>query len=150
MILDPRPHGAVLVAAAILLVAGAGAARAEGALAIGLPEAGAQNGFAYGYATGYDDVETAKREALNTCRASRGGASRAVRRLCRIEATFRRRCVAVAMDPRDGTSGVGWAVADEKIEAERQALAACHETSREGERLSCRIDGSGCDDELSD
>lgn len=147
---DPRSHGTVLIAAAIFLAVGAGAARSEGALAIGLPEDGAQNGFAYGYATGYDDVETAKREALNTCRASKGGASRAVRRLCRIEATFHRRCVAVAMDPRDGTSGVGWAVADEQIEAEREALAACHETSQEGERLSCRIDGSGCDDASSD
>lgn len=143
MIVSPRSLGFLLAGA--IAAGAAGAARAESALAIALPARGAQEGFAYGWAVGYDDLDAAKEAAVRTCRESRGSASRAVRRLCRVETTFHEGCVAVAMDPENGTPGVGWAVAATKILAERGAVAACHETAGEGRRLSCRVTASACD-----
>ncbi|MCE1235214.1 MAG: DUF4189 domain-containing protein [Hyphomicrobiales bacterium] len=123
-----------------------GTARADGALAVGLPEEGAQVGFAYGYATGWPAKEAAKR-ALAECRKQRGSASRTVRDLCRIVETFDHGCVAVAMDPKNGTPGVGWGVGDDRVSAERTAIAGCHETAGEGRRLSCKVDAFACESE---
>lgn len=134
------------VLAALPFAAGplSGIARADGALAVGLPEEGAQAGFAYGYATGWAGPE-AEQRALAECRKPRGSTSRTVRDLCRVVESFQSGCVAVAMDPKDGTPGVGWGVGPDRRSAERRAIAACHETAGEGRRLSCKIDAQACE-----
>lgn len=120
------------------------AARAAGAIAVGLPDEGAQEGFAYGYATGYDEDE-ARERALAECRKARGQADEAVRDLCKVVETFDGGCVAVAMDPKDGTPGVGWGTGPDRTAAEQAAIAACHQTAGEGRRLSCKIDSWSCE-----
>lgn len=147
MVFEPSRRLGLVVLTALPLAFGAsvGTARADGALAVGLPESGAQDGFSYGYAVGYEAGE-AEAQAMGSCRKNSGGAERAVLRLCRIVETFQGRCVAVAMDPKDGTPGVGWAVDDDETAAQAAAIAACHETAGEGRRLFCRIDASACDD----
>lgn len=133
---------AVVLAALPLVLAGlAGSARADGALAIGMKESGAQDGFDYGYSFGYEP-EKAKTEAMKECRKQGGD----VARLCRVVEVFSKACLAVAMDPKNGTSGVGWGIAPTKILAERMAIAACHETANEGRRLECKIDASVCEE----
>lgn len=127
------------------LMISAGSARADGALAVGLPEEGAQEGFAYGFATGYGAGE-AERRAVAQCRKSRGSASRDVRDLCRVVETFSSGCVAMAMDPKNGTPGVGWGLGPDRVTAERRAITACHETAGEGRRLSCKIDAWSCEE----
>lgn len=143
-----RPIVFAAVLAALPFAAGplSGTARADGALAVGLPEEGAQEGFAYGYATGLSPAE-AKKRALAECRKPRGSTNRAVRDLCHTVETFDHGCVAVAMDPGNGTPGVGWGVGEDRRSAERVAIAACHETAGEGRRLACKIDASACEGE---
>lgn len=123
-----------------------GTARADGALAVGLPEEGAQEGFAYGFATGWSPEEAEKR-ALAECRKLRGSTSSTVRDLCHIVETFDRGCVAVAMDQENGTPGVGWGVGGDRTTAERAAITACHGTAGEGRRLFCKIDAFACESE---
>lgn len=139
----PSPFTLALVVSVPLLVA-AGSARADGAIAVGLPEEGAQEGFAYGFASGYR-ADEAERRALEQCRRSRGSASRDVRDLCRVVETFSSGCVAVAMDPKDGTPGVGWGLGPDRRTAEREAISACHATAGEGRRLSCKVDAWACE-----
>ena len=81
-------------------------AAADGAIAIALPPDVVKQGFAYGFATDYADVNHADAEALSKCRET---TIAGVRPLCTVVKDFKDQCVAVAMDPQAGTPGVGWA-----------------------------------------
>jgi hypothetical protein len=119
------------------------AARAAGALAIARPNDVATEGFSYGTAYDYDSEEEARTAAIDRCRDTK---SEKRRELCKLIVVFKGQCVAVAMDPKDGTPGVGWSVADTKGTAERQALAQCRDTAGPGRRDACKVDkGTGCD-----
>ncbi len=100
-------------------------ALAEGALAIGTTGDVAKDGIAYGWSYNYRTREAAIKRALDQCRGRQQGP---VER-CRIVATFRRKCVAVAEDPVPGTPGTGWAFGPDKRTAVQQALAACRAAS---------------------
>jgi Domain of unknown function (DUF4189) len=119
---------------------------ADGALAIGIPRDVAEDGFAYGYSTSKRTAAEARDIALDYCRTAQA-ASRAARKLCYLIANFRGECVAVAMDPKDNTPGVGWAIAVDKATAEERAMAFCRATAGEDRREFCKIDAAACDGE---
>jgi len=115
---------------------------ADGALAVALPPDVVKQGFAYGYVTDYPDPDKADAQALKKCRDTTVAG---VRPLCAVIQDFKNQCVAVAMDPKAGTPGVGWGVADDVITAERKALGNCEDSAGLGRRANCTVDHSGCD-----
>jgi hypothetical protein len=117
-------------------------AAADGAIAVAQPDDVVKKGFAYGFATGYADVNHAEAEALSKCRET---TINAVRPLCAVAQDFKNQCVAVAMDPQAGTPGVGWGIGDDLHTAEATALAGCEQTAGPGRRAACKVDRSGCD-----
>lgn len=139
---------AVRVALAGILIAGLSftirSASADGALAVGLPENVAKTGFAFGWSTNRATGPDARMAALDFCQKAKD-ASPAARKLCRVFGSFKDQCVAVAMDPKDGTPGVGWAMATEKEWAETEALNACRETAGPGREGECKLSASACD-----
>ena len=133
-----------LLAAAILVAALHPAlARADGALAIGLPADVAGDGVAFGWAVRLPRSE-AERVALEQCRGV-PGVSEETRALCRVVRSFADSCVAVALDPEDGTPGFGWAVAPSKSDAETQAMGDCRRSAGETRQSFCAISVSDCD-----
>jgi hypothetical protein len=122
-------------------------AAAEGAIAVGQPKDVAKDGYAYAYSTGKADTETARSEALETCRKPGSGKSEQGRNLCKVVGTFTGECVAVAMDPGTGTPGVGWAIGGTLKIAEANAVARCKSTAGPGRGDYCKIDNSRCDGE---
>ncbi len=115
---------------------------AEGAIAVALPRDVAKDGFAYG--TGYKFATTAEAQAkaLERCQQTK---SELRRKLCKVVNTFNDQCIAVAMDPADGTPGVGWAIEADLKSAERVALEKCEATAGPGRRAACKVHSSGCD-----
>ena len=131
---------ALLAGAALLPDTGA----ADGALAVGLPSDVAKQGLAMGYALNYATSEAAQEAALKRCREFRD-APQATRDLCKIVEKFSRRCVAVALDPVFGTSGLGWSVAKSQEAAEEAAMEKCAEAAERKRREFCRVTLTTCD-----
>jgi hypothetical protein len=121
-----------------------GRAGADAALAVGLPADVAQKGLAVGWAVNHPTRKEAEAEALRRCREAKD-APQAARDLCRIVESFDDRCLAVAVDPEAGTSGVGWAVAASQKAAETAAMEDCAEGAGQKRRGSCRITFARCD-----
>ena len=94
---------------------------ADAALAVGLPADVAKQGIAMGYALNYASKEEAQAEALKRCREFRD-APQATRDICKIVENFRDRCMAIALDPEIGTTGLGWSVAKKQEMAEEIAM----------------------------
>lgn len=134
----------VLAALVCVLALQSERAAADGALAVGLPEDVAKTGFAFGWATNRSSGAEARQAALDFCSRAKD-ASPAARKLCRVFGTFKGQCVAVAMDPKDGTPGVGWAMSTEKSWAEAEALDACRETAGSNRQGECKLSASACD-----
>lgn len=117
---------------------------AEGALALGLPNNVAKEGFAYGYTVNKATLDEAHTGALEFCRTSKGG-SKPGQKLCRVVETFSGKCVVIAMDPKAGTPGIGWAVEDDIASAEAHAISHCKATAGADREDFCKVDKSGCD-----
>ena len=98
----------VMVAAALLL-AGAGFAKAAGALAVG-------GCGAYGYAFDYGRTDAAEAAALKRCDG--GG--------CRVVTAMKRSCAAVAVDLRNVCGAYGFSSASRLGIAQNQALRECY------------------------
>ena len=127
-------------------VLGPSQSRADGALAIGLPADVVKGGFTYGYSNNNPDANHAEAKALDACRTTKDAANDVkLRSLCKIIQDYSNQCVAVAMDPAAGTPGVGWAVANDLLSAERQALGKCMDTAGPSRRAACVVDHSSCD-----
>jgi hypothetical protein len=120
-------------------------ATADGALAVGEPADVAQEGYAYGFALDERDADTASAGALRDCRTPTQGIDPRAQALCKVVQTFKNKCFAVAMDPKDATPGAGWAVADDKDAASRAALARCVATAGDDRRDACEVTHTGCD-----
>ena len=135
----------------MLAIAGLGArdARADGALALGIPSNVAKDGFSYGWAYDHPSTIAAKEAALKACKTNNEGSSQA-KKLCRIYDSFVGRCAAISMDPKAGTPGVGWAIDDNRDGAEKSALANCKVTAGEDREDFCEISRSICDGEKKD
>jgi hypothetical protein len=127
-------------------VLGPSLSRAVGALAIGLPPDVVKGGFTYGYSNNNADANHAEAKALDACRTTKDAANDVkLRSLCKVIQDYSNQCVAVAMDPAAGTPGVGWAVANDLLSAERQALGKCMDTAGPSRRAACVVDHSSCD-----
>jgi hypothetical protein len=133
---------------AFIVVAGTAlrpdAGNADAALAVGLPADVAKQGVAMGYALNYDSKEAAQAEALKRCRAFRD-APQATRDICKIVENFRDRCMAIALDPDAGTTGLGWSVSKKQELAEELAMERCADTAGKKRRDFCRITFTRCD-----
>jgi hypothetical protein len=127
-------------------VLGPSQSRADGALATGLPPDVVKGGFTYGYSNNNANANHAEAKALDACRTTKDAAKDVnLRSLCKVIQDYSNQCVAVAMDPAAGTPGVGWAVANDLLSAERQALGKCMDTAGPGRRAACVVDHSSCD-----
>jgi hypothetical protein len=120
-------------------------APADGALAVGEPPDVAAEGYAYGFKLDQATTEEAAAQALRDCKTPTPGIDPRAQALCTVVQTFKNQCFAVAMDPKDGTPGAGWAIAGDKAGAAREALARCAATAGDDRRDACEVTHSGCD-----
>ena len=136
-----------LLAAALLasMLARPDLAAADGALAVGEPADVASEGFAYGFALDEPNADAANAGAMRDCKTPTRGIDPRAQALCRVVQTFKSQCFAVAMDPKDGTPGAGWAVAGDKDAASQAALTKCVATAGDDRRDACEVTHSGCD-----
>lgn len=144
----PRPRRYQAVIAGMLFAAGALRPHigvAEGALAVGLPKDVAAEGFAYSFALDKPTAADATAAALADCKAPSQGVDQRAQALCAVVQTFHDQCFAVAMDPKDATPGVGWAVAADKAAASRDAIAKCVATAGDDRRQFCKVVHADCD-----
>jgi len=121
-----------------------GHANAAGALAVGVAAGGAQVSFSYGVNSNSATDAEARNKALTACRESKEADERAHSR-CRLIGTFTNQCGVVAMDPKAGTPGVGWAISATSAAAKAQALAACEATAGPQRAGACVVSGFRCD-----
>ena len=140
----PRCMSLLLAAALSVAASYAGRARAEAALAVGLPADVGREGLAIGWAVNHATREAAQAEALRRCREAKEP-PQATRDLCRVVESFDDQCVAVALDPDAGTKGVGWAVGKTKDAAEAAAMEDCRQSAHEKRRAACRVTLARCD-----
>jgi peptidoglycan hydrolase-like protein with peptidoglycan-binding domain len=139
-----RLNPSLLLLIPLLLVPGSHQAAAEGAVALGVPPDVSKAGIAYGRTTNAVSPDTAHDHALTECRTSQN-APQATRDLCAVIRVFHRQCVAFAMDPKDGTPGWGFAIADNKTQAEQSAMANCAATAGTDRVAFCVVSDSACD-----
>lgn len=142
-----RMTAAAAFAAVVMLAAivHPGIAAADGALAVGEPADVAEEGYAYGFAINQTSADVAGAAALRDCKTELPGVDKRAQALCKVVQTFRNQCFAVAMDPKDATPGAGWAVADDRAAAGRNALAKCQDTAGAGRREFCKVTHTDCD-----
>ncbi len=128
----------------LLALTMAAPARSEGALALGLPKDVVKQGVAAGYAVNHPNPVSAQEQALKECRTF-VMEPQATTKLCKIVSTFRDQCLSIAMDPQAGTPGFGWAIANTKDLAEKDALSRCAATAGRDRDKFCKIDVTKCD-----
>jgi hypothetical protein len=138
----------LLLAGLLGAAAAAGPARAEGAVAVGLPADVAHFGFASGVAVNRASYDAARGAAMQSCRAAAGGTNQA-HGLCTVVATGHNQCIAIAIDPMDGTPGMGWSIAENAMAAQGQALALCRATAGAARAPSCVVSQTQCDGEAN-
>jgi hypothetical protein len=126
-----------------VLLFSAAPARGEGALAIGITEDLAR-GFSAGWGANYATSKEAEEMALKRC-LEEPNAPDDIKKRCRIVETFRNRCVSIAIDPMDGETGTGWAIAVTSADADREALAECRKTAGRNRQNACQVTTRGCD-----
>jgi hypothetical protein len=90
-------------------------------------------------------TDKANADALRDCKTPTRGIDPRAQALCTVVQAFKNQCFAVAMDPKDATPGVGWAVEGDKESATRAALAKCVATAGADRRDACEVTHSGCD-----
>ena len=132
------------VALAAAIVVATEPARPDGALVLGIPPDIVSDGFSYGYRVNADSRRQARETAFRACRENKV-APESARSLCAVVADFRNECVAIAMDPKDGTPGYGFSVAPDRDIAEERALAFCRATAGKSRAEFCKIDAVACD-----
>ena len=119
-------------------------ARAEGAIAVGMPADVAQQGVAFGWVVGYATRQDAEREALKQCHNFKD-APESTRALCAVMRTFKNECFAIALDPEAGTPGVGWAILPTSQAAQSKAMADCRATAGSTRERFCKVTSARCD-----
>ncbi len=131
-------HCALVMAMGGAALLWSGPGFAVGAVAIGISPGGVIEGFAGGHAVNEPDAESARKEAVDSCRRSTG-AAKSAQEACGVVATFKDACYAIAIDPKDGTPGVGWAVDETQELADNEALAQCRNTSPPDRKTFCVV-----------
>ena len=117
------------------LVATAISAYAHGAVATGGITDGSPYGSAYGISYGWATKAKADAKALEECEKHRGKLGSP----CEIVADYARAWASVAIDPKGGTPGFGWAVESDKKTVEARALFRCRATSPEDRKPFCAV-----------
>jgi hypothetical protein len=137
-----RLIGSVCLLGAFLVAPNA--AQAAGAIAIGLPADVAQDGISMFIFVNASSASEARTKAVEGCKTV---GSQTARSLCKVMATFNNQCAAEALDPKDGTPGFGWAIADTEAEAKSMALANCRDTAGPDRQDACVVPDKGiwCD-----
>jgi hypothetical protein len=120
-------------------------AAADGALAVGTTSDIVKDGIAMGYVVNSSAAGDARASAMEYCRTYKRAPKAAAQ--CQLVAEFKNECFAIALDPKDGTPGAGWAIAANKAQAESRALANCKATAGSARREYCEIDVAQCDGE---
>ena len=120
------------------------ASQAKSAFAAGIPDDVAVQGVALGTGYNYSTREGAEARALQECHAQTD-APDATRALCKIVDHFDNRCLSVSLDPKAGTPGFGWAIADTEDGANDQALAICRQSAGSDRAPYCVVSSSQCD-----
>lgn len=120
------------------------AARAEGAIAIGILDNDATKGYAAGWSSNRPTAADAEQLALENCR-KQPNAPENVRATCRVVRNFVNQCVIVALDPKNGTPGAGWAVAETSELAIRDARRECDRTAGSDRQGQCTLTDGVCD-----
>ena len=140
----PAGTGMVLGAALLAMAMHLPGASAEGALAFGTTGDLGKDGFAFGYANDWKTREKAMAEAMKQCYAQSNQAQRAAA-LCKVVATYRQECFALAFDPEVGKPGVGWALAPDEETAKQRAIAVCEITAGKDRMQFCKVSSFYCD-----
>jgi len=135
--------GVPMLLASLLMLASP--ARAEGVLVVGITKDVARDGFVIGYSVNKATLAEARDRAMNSCRNARVDNADAAKKACKVVAEFRDKCVAIADDPKNGTTGFGWAVAASRAEAINQALDMCRKASSSARAAFCRPAHASCD-----
>lgn len=117
---------------------------ASSAFAAGVPDSVAADGVSLGEAHNYDTREAAESEAMRRCQTDSNSTEK-VHSLCKIIAHFDNRCLSTALDPKAGTPGWGWAIADTESQADDQALSMCRADAGADRAPYCVIEQSVCD-----
>jgi hypothetical protein len=104
-----------------------------------------KDGVAFGTAINYGTEDEARAAALDYCRKYKSAPKAAAQ--CRVIGKFKDKCYAIAMDPKAGTPGAGWAIAADKPEAEDYALSNCKVTAGASRTEFCVVQESKCDGE---
>jgi hypothetical protein len=115
-----------------------------GAIAVGIAPDGAQHGFSYGLTSNQSSEADAQAAAINGCRMSKESNEKA-RSRCTLVRTYTDQCGAIAMDPKDGTPGVGWNIAATATAANQQAVANCEATAGPSRAGACKVSATRCD-----
>ena len=98
------------LAAAFIVVGALGAAHAAGALAVGTCGA-------YGYGYDFRKADDARAAAMRKCTGNS----------CKIVATIRRGCAAMAVDAKHPCGSFGWAIDSHLGRAENLSLRRCYQ-----------------------
>jgi hypothetical protein len=138
--------GQIMAAAGVVaLVAGAPSpAASAGALAIGKPARIEKQGVAVGFAHNFKSREIAEAAALKSCLGFKD-APADTRALCKVVKSFENACYSVALDPKNGTPGFGWAIMTNQAQADDSAMDTCRSTAGKSRARFCKITASNCD-----
>jgi hypothetical protein len=119
---------------------------ADAALAIGTGPRGA---WASGFQLNAPSFDAARPKSIEGCLKSAADQKGLGRewgsKNCKVVATFRDECVAVALDLKDGEIGAGWAIGKTQAEADRIALERCQRSATRGRADFCRVTDRHCD-----
>jgi hypothetical protein len=113
------------LAAAFILVGALGAAHAAGALAVGTCGA-------YGYGYDFRKADDARVAAMRKCTGNG----------CKIVATIRRGCAAMAVDAKQPCGSFGWAIDPHLGRAENLSLRRCYQFGGK----DCVVRAFACDE----
>jgi hypothetical protein len=99
----------------------------------------AKQGVSMGDFVNAETADEAKSQAIAKCKLSGSAMTKA---LCKVVATFKNQGVALAIDPKAGTPGFGWATGDMAQAAREQAMANCRHTAGPARQDACQIGGN--------
>jgi hypothetical protein len=128
-------------------------ANSDGAIAEGIAPGGVAKGYGISIRTDRPNRDAAQADALAGCRkgpektaagAALDAGQAKARARCEIVSTFSNKCAAVAIDPKDGTPGAGWATGDTQKDADQEALGRCR-TAAGARREFCKVIDQLCD-----
>ena len=131
-----------LICTFAISVAVSGSAVAAGAIAFGSTGDIAKDGYSIGLNGGSATEEDARSGAMKWCRTH---GPKQTQDQCEIVAVFHSQCAAEAQDPKPGTPGFGFAVAETEEDAKKMAMAICTASSGKGRRQFCAVVSTKCD-----